>query len=240
MITLKAKIRKETGKKVKKLREKGILPGVLYGPKTESQRLEVSQKDFEEVWHQAGASSLISLEADDKKYLVLIHQLQTDPITLSPVHVDFFQPSLKEEIVAKVPLVFDGEAPAQKDLGGTFVRNISEVEVKALPQNLPHEIRVDISRLMTFENSILVKDLKVQEGVKIQKNQDDIVAFVASPEKVEEELQKPIEEKVEEVKTVEKPKKEESIEPKEPAAATKTPESKEKPMPTGRQAKTAK
>ena len=229
MITLKAKIRKENGKKVKKLREKGILPGVLYGPKTESQCLEINQKDFESAYRQAGGSSLISLEAGDKKYLVLIHQLQTDPITSNPIHVDFFQPSLKEEIVAKVSLVFEGEAPAVKDLGGTFVRNLSEVEVKALPQNLPHEIKVDISQLMTFENSILIKDLKFPEGVKIQKGQDDIVAFVASPEKVEEELKKPIEEKVEEVKKVEKEKKEEAVkEAKEPAQAVKTPEAKEK------------
>ena len=229
MITLKAKIRKETGKKIKKLRERGILPGVLYGPKTESQHLEVNQEDFKEVYRQAGESSLISLEAGDKKYLVLIHQLQTDPITSSPIHVDFFQPSLKEEIVAKAPLVFEGEAPAVKELGGTFVRNVSEVEAKALPQNLPHEIRVDISQLMTFENSILIKDLKLQGGVKILKGQDDIVAFVASPEKVEEELQKPIEEEVEEVKKVEKPKKEEVIEKaKEPTSAAKTPEAKEK------------
>ncbi len=230
MITLTAKIRKETGKKVKKLREKGILPAVLYGSKEEAQHLEVNQKDFEKVYHEAGASSLVSLEADGKKYLVLIHQLQTDPITSSPIHVDFFQPSLKEEIVAKVPLVFEGEASAAKELGGTFVRNISEVEVKALPQNLPHEIRVDISLLLTFENSILIKDLKLQEGVKILKGQDDIVAFVASPEKVEEELQKPIEEEVEEVEKVEKPKKEEVIEKaKEPSSAAKTQEAKEKP-----------
>jgi len=229
MITLKAKIRKEIGRKVKKLRAKGILPGVLYGPKTESQRLEISREDFKEVYHQAGESSLISLEADAKKYLVLIHQLQTDPITLNPIHVDFFQPSLTEEIVAKVPLVFEGEAPAAKELGGTFVRNISEVEVKALPQNLPHEIRVDISSLLTFENSILIKDLKLPESVKILKGQEDIVAFVASPEKVEEELQKPITEEIEEIKTVEKPKKEESIENiKEPSVNVKTPETKEK------------
>ncbi|MFH1401716.1 MAG: 50S ribosomal protein L25 [Parcubacteria group bacterium] len=228
MITLKAKIRKETGKKVKKLREKGMIPGVLYGPKIESQQLEISREDFEEVYRQAGGSSLISIEADAKKYLVLIHQLQTDPITLDPIHVDFFQPSLKEEIVTKVPLVFEGEAPAAKDLGGTFVRNLSEVEVKALPQNLPHEIRVDISSLLTFENSILIKDLKLQEGVKILGGQDDIVALVASPEKIEEELQKPIEEEVEEVKKVEKPKKEEETEEIKESSSAQAPEGKEK------------
>jgi large subunit ribosomal protein L25 len=240
MITLKAEIRKETGKKVKNLRAKGILPGVLYGPKTESQSLEINQKDFEKAYHAAGESSLISLEAGGKKYLVLIHQLQFDPLTLVPTHVDFFQPSLKEEITAKVPLVFEGEAPAVKELGGTFVRDISEIDVKALPQNLPHEIRVDISSLLTFENSISIKDLKLPEGVKVLRGLDDIIAKVSSPEKVEEELEKPIEEKVAEAEKVEKPKKEEGAAETKEVSSQKPQENKEKPMPTGRQAKTNK
>lgn len=214
MITLTAKIRKDTGKKVNKLREKGILPAVLYGPKTEVQSLEISQKDFEKVYAEAGESSLISMEVDKKKYLVLIHDVQADPLTSKPTHVDFLQPALDEEIKASVPLAFEGEAPAVKELGGTFVKNISEVEVKALPQNLPHEIKVNITFLKTFEDSIKIKDLKLSEGVSIHRGQEDVVAFVASPEKIEEELEKPIEEKVEEVEKVEKPKKEEEVEEK--------------------------
>jgi large subunit ribosomal protein L25 len=209
MITLSAKIRKESGKEVQALRDKGLVPAVLYGQKTENQQLTVNLKDFENVYREAGMSSLISLEADKNKYLVLIHEMQTDPITLKPLHVDFFQPSLTEVIAAKVPIIFDGEAPAAKDLGGTFVKNISEIEVHALPQALPHEIRVDISVLKTFEDSIMVKNIILPADVKVQKGQDDIIAFVAAPQKVEEELEKPIEEKVEEVGKVETEKKEE-------------------------------
>jgi large subunit ribosomal protein L25 len=220
MITLKAKERKELGKKVKNLRKQGILPAVLYGSKAKPQHLEIDAKEFDKVYHDAGESSLVSLEINDKKFLVLIHEMQSSPITLAPIHVDFFQPSLKEEILAKVPLVFIGEAPAVKELGGTFVRSISELEVKALPQNLPHEIRVDIISLATFETSILIKDLKLPEGVKTLKAQDDIVAFVAPPEKVEEELEKPVEAGVAEVEKVEKPKKEEAEETKESAPAS--------------------
>ena len=186
-----------------------MIPGVLYGPKTENLQLEIDQKDFDKVLQAAGMSSLISLEVDKKKFLVLIHQLQTDPITLRPIHVDFLQPSLTQAIAARVPIVLIGNAPAIKDLGGTLVKNISEVEVKALPENLPHEIQVDVSSLLTFENSILIKDLVVPKGVKISRGPEDIVAFVASPQKIEEELEKPIEEKVEEVGKVEKEKKEE-------------------------------
>ncbi|MFH1036453.1 MAG: 50S ribosomal protein L25 [Patescibacteria group bacterium] len=220
MIILAAKIRKETGKSVQGLREKGILPAVLYGPKMESQHLGVDQKEFEKIYREAGESSLISLEIDGsenakKKYLVLIHQMQFDPLTLKPLHVDFFQPSLKEEIEVKVPLIFEGEAPAVKELGGTLVKNISEIEVKSLPQNLPHEIRVDVTLLKTFENNVLVRDLVLPEGVKVLKGLDDIIAFVAPVEKVEEELAKPAEEKVEEVEKVEKEKKEEVELPEE-------------------------
>lgn len=204
MITLVAKIRKKTAKNSRNLRDGGMIPAVLYGPKTENLQLEVNQKDFEKAYKEAGGSSLISLEVDKKKFLILIHELQVDPLTSKPLHVDFLQPSLTESIKADIPVVLVGEAPAVKELGGTLVKNISEVEVEALPEKLPHEIRVDVTSLKTFEDNILIKNIVRPEGVKILKGQDDIVAFVASPQKVEEELQKPIEEKVEEVKKVEK------------------------------------
>ncbi|HUV80955.1 MAG TPA: 50S ribosomal protein L25 [Patescibacteria group bacterium] len=206
MIELKAKIREETGKKTRKIREKGIIPAVLYGPKIKNLSLSVDLKEFERIFKQAGESSLIQLEADNKKFLVLIHAVEIDAIAQKPIHIDFYQPRLDEEITVSVPLVFEGEAPAVKDLGGTLVRNIHELEVKALPQNLPHEIKVDISGLKTFEDDILVKDLIVPKEVKILKEPDETVVFVAEPEKVEEELAKPVEEKVEEVEKVEEKK----------------------------------
>ncbi|MFC1789564.1 50S ribosomal protein L25 [Patescibacteria group bacterium] len=209
MISLSVKNRKDVGKNLNNMRSKGLLPGVLYGPKMKTSHLEIDAKEFEKVYKEAGGSSLISLQDGKEKHLVLIHDVQLNPLTLKPTHIDFYQPSLKKEIEAKVPLVFEGEAPAVKELGGTFVKNISEIEVKALPQNLPHEIKTDITKLKTFEDDILVQDLKVPEGVKILKGAEDIIAFVAPVEKVEEELAKPAEEKIEEVEKVEKEKKEE-------------------------------
>lgn len=210
MINLLAKIRKDMGKKTFALREKGILPGILYGPKIEkSFPVEVDLKEFEIVYQQAGESSLVQLSVDQKKFLVLIYDRKADPITGTIIHVDFYQPKLDEEIIAIVPLIFEGEALACKDLSGTLVKNIHEVEVRALPQNLPHEIKVNIEKLKTFEDSILIKDLIISKDVKILKDAEEAVALVSSPKDIEEELEKPIEEKVDEVEKVEKEKKEE-------------------------------
>jgi large subunit ribosomal protein L25 len=215
MLTLSAKIRKEFGKKVKPLRQRDVLPAVLYGHKVHNLNLEVDLKDFEKIYHESGESSLLSLEVEGKNLPVLIHDVQFDPLTEKPIHIDFYQPSLKEEIEAKILLVFEGEAPAVKELGGTFVKNISELAVKAIATQLTREIRIDISNLKTFEDNILIKHLTVPKGVRILRNPEDILAWVSPPEKIEEELAKPIEEKVEEVKEVEKEKKEKEAEEKE-------------------------
>jgi len=205
-----AQKREFVGKKLKSLRKKGFVPAILYGPEiSPSIPLQVKKEELEEIVKKIGSSSMINLNFEGKKYSVLIHEIQRDPITEEIVHVDFFQPSLKEEIEAKVPLVFEGVAPAVKELGGTLVKNVSEIEIKCLAKNLPKEIKVDISKLKTFEDTILVKDLKVPPKVKILRNPNDILAFVSPPEKVEEELGKPVEERVEEVEKIEKKEKEE-------------------------------
>lgn len=233
MLTLSAKIRQTLGKKVKSLRKSDVLPAVLYGPKVKNLNLELDFDEFEKLYKAAGESSLISLNIEgqkptvhtQEKFLVLIHDIQLDPVLGKPVHVDFYQPSLEEETEISVPIIFEGESMAVKELGGTLVKNISEIRVRAKPQHLPHEIRVNVEKLKTFEDEILIKDLLVPEGVKILKNPEEIVALATPPEKIEEELEKPIEEKVEEVGKVEKKKEEEVTEETE---EVKEPEGKEK------------
>ncbi|MFH0791919.1 MAG: 50S ribosomal protein L25 [bacterium] len=206
MITISVKIRATTGKKVKFLREKGIIPAVIYGPQTKPLSLEVDLKEFQKAYSEVGENALASIEFDQegKKVteLVLIHEVKLDPISLIAQHVDFYKPNLEEEVTVAIPVEFIGEAPAVKDLGGTLVKNLAELEVKARPQLLPKEITIDISLLRTFEDHILVKDMKLIEGVKFLQDPDEFIVFVSRPENIEEELKRPIEEKVEEVEKV--------------------------------------
>ena len=198
MLSISGKIREE---KEKPTDRADYLPGVLYGPKIKNLNIAMSLKDFEKVYEQVGESSLMSLDIKGKndKFLVLVHEMQRDPVSGKPTHVDFYQPNLKEEVEIEVPIVVEGESPAVKNLGGTLIKNISVIEVKALPQSLPKEIKVNIETLKEIGDHILVGDLPVPEGVKLTRKVDEIAIFVAAPEKVEEELEKPIEEKIEEV-----------------------------------------
>ncbi len=186
MISLKAKNRKG------KISESGLLPAILYGPGIESISLEVDKKEFDKTFKEVG-ETLIDLDVEGNKYSVLIYDTQTDPMTSETIHIDFYQPNLKEEVETEVPLELVGEAPALK-LGGTLITNMKELTVKALPKDLPNKIKIDVGSLATFEDSITVKDIIVPAGVKIIDNPEEIVVQVVEPEKVEEELAKPIEE----------------------------------------------
>lgn len=212
MISLNAKIRKESGKKTRSLKESGKIPAVVYGPGVKNISLEIDQLEFKKVFKEAGESSLIDLKVDKEKRPVLIHEIQKDPVSDKITHVDFFQASLKEDVEVTVPLVFEGIAPAIKELGATLVKNMTEIQVKALPQNLPHEIKVNVEGLKAIGDHILIKDLPLAEGVKVSKKPDEIVVSISAAEKVEEELAKEIEEKVEDIEKVEKEKKEEVVE----------------------------
>lgn len=207
MISLKAKTRTD------KQTEADNIPAILYGPGIENIKLAVNEKDFSKVYDEVG-EALVDLDIDGKKYSVMIYDTEQDPLTLNYIHVDFYQPNLLEEVETEVELEIVGEAPAVKNLGGTLITNIKEINIKALPKDIPASIEIDVSRLESFEDHILVKDIKVPAGVKIMDSPEEIVVQITEPEKVDEELAKPIEGKIEEpVAEAAEEKKEEESEP---------------------------
>ena len=195
-ITLKAKIREITGKKVDQLRKEDIIPAVMYGTKIASQNLLVNYLDFKRVYDKAGESALIELETDGKKINVLVHDIQLDPMSGKFTHIDFFQVNMKEEVETEIPLEFIGESPAVKELGGVLVKSLDEISVKCLPADLPEKYEIDISKLATFDDVIAVKDLQVSDKIEILVDGETIIASVQEP-RTQEELES-LETKVEE------------------------------------------
>lgn len=210
-IELNAQKREILGSGVKKLRHNGYIPAILYGKSQEPLPLQVYVKDFTKALKEAGESTLVYVNVNDQSYPTIIHDVAKDPLTDGILHADFYKVSLDEKIKTKVPVVFIGESPAVKDLGGIFVRNVNELEVEALPQDLPHEITVSTSSLKNFGDQVLVKDIDLGTNVKIEADSETIVATVQEPMSEEEfkaSLETPIVD-VEEVEVIKKEKPEE-------------------------------
>jgi large subunit ribosomal protein L25 len=193
---LKAKSRDITGKEVNQLREKDLIPAVLYGPDIENKNLTVNKNEFWKIYNQAGSSSLIDLQINDEAPVkILIQDYQTDPLTGDIIHIDFYQIKEGKKITTQVELEFIGEAPAVKELGGILVKSFDEIEIRCLPKDLEkvEKVQVDLSSLKTYSDAIYIKDLNVPEEIKITADDDELVALVSPPKEEEEEEPVPVE-----------------------------------------------
>ena len=205
MVELTAKIREKIGGGIKTLRRQGILPAVLYG-QGKNLPIQVSHQDFTKVLKDAGESTLVKLlvegaDGQTEEKNVLIHDVKKEPINDKVIHADFYEVSMSEKITATVPLVFVGESVAVKALGGTLMKSISEVEIKALAKDLMRGIEVNVGVLATFDDRISIKDLMVPAGVEILAEPDEVIALILPPRK--EEVVAPVGEEVAEAKAIE-------------------------------------
>lgn len=204
MQQLAAKSRNQLGKSVKTLRKSGFLPAVVYGEGVASQPVVISYKDFMATLRTAGESTLVVLDVDGRSFNVLIHDISYDPVSDMPIHADFHAVRMDKVIRTHVPLEFIGESPAVKNDSGVLVRVVQELEVEALPQNLPHELSADLSLLATIGSTIHVKDIILPAGVTLIADPDETIAVVEAP-RSEEDLaalsQAPVEQSPELVKT---------------------------------------
>lgn len=185
-----------------KVRTQAAIPAVLYGHGLPSRALQVDGKQFSQVFAHTGTTSLLTLSVEGKDHPVLIREVQYHPLKEAVQHIDFYQVRLDEVIKAKVPLHLVGESSAVKDLGGVLVRNVDALEIEALPQDLPHAIKVNISSLDTFEKPIRVKDLAIPAGVKVLVDLETVAILVQAP-RSEAELEALKEEVKEDVAAVE-------------------------------------
>ena len=182
---LRAENRDVFGKKLNKMKAGEMLPAVLYGPSEKNRSLFVSLGEFTRVWKEAGESTLIELEVGGEKKNVLIYDVDLDPIKNKPRHIDFYAVDMSKILSTSVPLVIEGVASAVKNLGGILIKVMHEIEVEALPQDLPSEIKVDISILKKMGDKITAADLELPKGVKMLARAEDAVVLI---EEMKEEV----------------------------------------------------
>jgi len=218
--------KRDQASKLHTLRKKGGMPAVFYGPKEKSTPIMLKQSEFKKIWKEAGESSIIILKDGQEEHEALIHDVDLHPVTGVPRHADFYVIEKGKKLQISVPLEFTGIAPAVKDLGGTLVKVLHELEIEAMPKDLPRELVIDISPLATLESQILAKDIPLPSGVTLISGPEEVVAAIAE---VKEEVEEPVK-SIEDIEIVgEKGKKEEEGEAEAgetPAPEKKAPEKK--------------
>jgi len=187
---LQVEKRELTGRKVKQLRRAGLLPANVYGKKVKSQSVQVDAKTFREVFEQVGETGLVELMVKGQKEArpVLVHNVQLDPITDLALHVDFYQVDLTQKVTAEVPVEMAGIAPAVAK-GGVLVQLLDEIEVEALPADLPDKLVVDVSKLEEIGQNLTAEDLRYDKA-KVTLKLDEpkaLVVQIEAPTKEEEE-----------------------------------------------------
>jgi large subunit ribosomal protein L25 len=167
------------------------------------------------------------LTGKDIDHEVLIQDIDLDPVTDNVRHADFYVIEKGKKVTVHIPLEFAGVSPAVKDLGGILVKVLHELEIEAMPKDLPHNLSVDISKLATFEDRILAKDVTLPAGVTLLTKPEEVVASVS--EAVEEVVEvAPVDLTAIEVEKKGKEVKEGEVGAPAPEAKTAKPEAKPK------------
>jgi large subunit ribosomal protein L25 len=188
MLTMKAEIRGET-ENTTQLRETGFIPSVFYGPKQESTSIKIKEGDFIKAYAEAGESSVLILDDGTEQHEALIHDVQFDAVSSKAVHVDFYVIEKGKKVEVSVPIEFVGQAPAEKTLGGVLVKVAHEIEISAMPKDLPHSLEVDVSSLVDFDSQIHASDIKLPAGVELITDAEEVIVLVqAHKEEVIEDL----------------------------------------------------
>jgi len=162
------------------IRKAGKMPAVFYGKKETSTPIMLPLAIFEKTLKEAGESTILHLDGKDIDVDVLIHDVDLDPVTDKPRHADFYAIEKGKKLEISVPLEFIGVAPALK-LGAILVKVMHEVEIEALPKDLPHKLEVDISTLATFDDVVTAADIKLPLGVSLKIKPEEVIASVYEP-----------------------------------------------------------
>ncbi|MEY2986016.1 MAG: ribosomal protein [Candidatus Parcubacteria bacterium] len=188
-LSLLVERREQVGsKKTAILRAKGVVPGVLYGSglgQDKPELIQVDSLELTKLLSEIEESTLVNVVLENKTYTTLVKDIQKNPLKSEILSVDFFAPDLNEEVETPVVLEFEGTSQSEK-AGNTLIKIHQEIEVKALPKDLPERIVVDLTKLETIDDVIRVSDLELPEGVEALLDADELIAITEEPQAEEE------------------------------------------------------
>lgn len=190
MLTLPALKRDKGAAPLSALRAAGSIPAVVYGAHQASTPISVDAKAFAKVLREAGEATIVSLSGLGAALPTLIHEVDRDPITDHPRHVDFYAVTKGEKVEVAIPLTFVGESAAVA-AGANLVKVLHEVEVKADPMNLPHDIEVDLSALVAVDDKIHAKNIKLPSGIELVTEPEEVIALAQAVVEEKEEATAP-------------------------------------------------
>lgn len=191
-VLLKAE-KRDLGLKARDVRLSNKIPAIFYGFKQENIPLSLNYIEFRNVFKKAGRNTVIKLQLNDgKEFNALVHDIARDPVQDTFSHIDLVQVRMDREIHTKIPIVFIGEAPAVKNFGGILTVQKEDVEIKCLPDKLPHSFELNLSSLEQIGSGLHISDIKVPEGVTILHDPSLIVVTVTALKEEVEEVAPPV------------------------------------------------
>ena len=188
MLSLAVKAR-DSKESTDSLRKKGSVPAVFYGPKEEATPIAIDARTFDKIWKEAGETTIVKLTGIGDEKETLIHDVQFHPVTDKPLHADFYVLEKGKKITIKVPLEFEGVAPAEK-AGHIVVKALHEVEIEVSPAELPHHLPVDLTTLENVGDHLLASQIKLPPSAKLLAHADEIVVSITAF--VEEKIEEPV------------------------------------------------
>ncbi len=163
------------------LRKVGKIPAVFYGAKQKAVSIALNAKEFEKVFKKAGENTVVVLQHEGGEVETLVQQVDRHAVSGAVLHTDFYAFEKGQKLKVKVPIEFTGIAPAVKEIGGVLVKVLRELEIEAMPKDLPQKIAVDVSPLVSFESVITAEQIALPTGVLLMTHPDEVVISVYEP-----------------------------------------------------------
>lgn len=178
------------GKKVAQLRRSGKTPANVFGHRIDSTSVEADTVELTHLLRGMTRNAIINLSVagEPAPRTVVIRNVSRDAVSGKLLHIDFYQVSMTVKMRAEVPVVLVGTSDAVATYGGVLLQTLETVQVEALPNDIPTQFEVDVSRLAQLEDSLHVRDLDVDTTkVTLHTDPDVVVARVATPRVAAEE-----------------------------------------------------